>query len=580
MSLLETRAEWLKLTRGVEADSGGREHILVAATFTAEPLAPYLGVQLVGDRARPPLITIAPYNQVFQLCHSGTEAFVSQPPDAVVILWRLEDLARDDLRAFLRGGDSSLVLAKVEELAEAITALRAKFGAALVVSTPPYPHSPDHHVRSLMASQGVGAIHRKVVELWLKRMSELNDVSILDLDGLQRFIGIRESEDHRKWRLFRQPFTEMFWSEMAADAARLIRLRRAAPMKCLVVDCDNTLWGGIVGEDGIEGLALGEDHPGAAFVEFQHQLLNLKAQGVMLALCSKNNEADVWEVFERHDAMVLGRDDVVAHRINWTDKAVNIASLAEELNIGLDSLVFVDDSPVEIAQVQAVLPMVTCLRVPEDVSALPGVIAAYRGFDRGQVTDEDRARSGMMAHERARRELSAGLSGEEFRKSLELTVNLFRVEPEHLARVAQLTNKTNQFNLTTIRRTAAEISALVESPSTEVLAWRVSDRFGDYGLVGVAILLCGSDRVEIETLLMSCRVLGRGVESAVLAGIREIAQGLGATRLEGSFVPTAKNHPAASLYPDHGFAEVSPGRWVIDTSANLVWPADIARPGL
>ncbi|HEY1879861.1 MAG TPA: HAD-IIIC family phosphatase [Caulobacteraceae bacterium] len=578
MSLLETRAEWLKLTRNVGAEGEGREHVLVAATFTAEPLAPYLGMQLVDGRALPPLISIAPYNQILQLCHDGGDSFAST--DAVIVLWRLEDLAREDLRAFLRGGDASPILAKVEELANAIAVLRSRVSGALLVSTPPYPHSPDHHVRSPKGAQGLGGVHRKVVELWLKRMSEIDDVSVLDLDGLQRFIGIRNSEDHRKWYLYRQPFSELFWSEMAADAARLIRGRRAAPMKCLVVDCDNTLWGGIVGEDGIAGLALGDDHPGAAFVDFQHQLLTLKAQGVMLALCSKNNEADVWEVFDRHDAMVLQREDLVAHRINWTDKGANIASLAEELNIGLDSLVFVDDSPVEIAQVQAALPMVTCIQVPEDVSAFPGLIAAYRGFDREQVTDEDRARSGMMVQERARRDLMTGMSSEEFRRSLELVVDLFKVEPEHVARVAQLTNKTNQFNLTTIRRTPAEISALVTNPSTEVLAWRVSDRFGDYGLVGVAILERKGETLEIDTLLMSCRVLGRGVEAAVLAGIREIAGGLGATRLEGAFVPTAKNQPAARLFPDHGFVEMAPGRWAIDTDANLAWPEGTARPGL
>ncbi len=582
MSLLETRAEWLKLTRNADAVAKrfGREHLLIAATFTADPLAPYLGMQLVDEPTRPPVIAIAPYNQILQLCHGGAEAFTSQTPDAIVILWRLEDLAQGDLRAFLRGADAASVLAKVEELAAAIAALRARFGGVLVVSTPPYPHSPDHHVRSLRAAEGLGGVHRKVVELWLQRMGELNGISVLDLDGLQRFIGIRNSEDHRKWRLYRQPFSEQFWSEMATDLARLVRAHRMAPMKCLVVDCDNTLWGGVVGEDGPAGLALGADHPGAAFVDFQHQLLNLKAQGVMLALCSKNNEADVWEVFDRHDAMILRRDDLVGHRITWTDKAANLASLAEELNIGFDSMVFVDDSPLEIAQVQAALPMVACIQVPEDVSAFPGLFAAYRGFDREQVTDEDRARSGMMAQERVRRDLSAGLSGEDFRRSLELVVDLFRVEPEHVARVSQLTNKTNQFNLTTIRRTPAEISALLTSPSTEVLAWRVSDRFGDYGLVGVAILETGTEDLEIESLLMSCRVLGRGVESAVLAGIGEIARNRRANRIAGAFIPTAKNQPAASLYADHGFAEITPGRWSLDNLTALAWPEGVARPGL
>ncbi|MGO4838215.1 HAD-IIIC family phosphatase, partial [Rhizobiaceae sp. 2RAB30] len=230
--------------------------------------------------------------------------------------------------------------------------------------------------------------------------------------------------------LYRQPYTEAFWDRIADSCATLIRSRSMAAKKCVVVDCDNTLWGGVIGEDGLAGVRLSDDFPGSVFRDFQHQLVTLRSRGVMVALCSKNNEQDVWEVFDRHDGMVLRRDDIVAHRINWQDKPTNIASLAEELNIGLDSLVFVDDSAMEIGHVEEALPMVTCIRVPEELTSFPTEFATFRGFDSETVSAEDRGRSDMMLQERRRRDLGGTLTPEEFRRQLELQVDLFAVGPE------------------------------------------------------------------------------------------------------------------------------------------------------
>ncbi len=215
--------------------------------------------------------------------------------------------------------------------------------------------------------------------------------------------------DARKWYLYRQPFTEEFWHEVAEDLCTTLKRQRSAAKKCLVVDCDNTLWGGIIGEDGLEGIALGEDFPGSAFRDFQQQLLTLRSKGVMLAICSKNNEQDVWDVFDRHDGMVLKREHFVAHRINWHDKAANIESIAKELNIGLDSIVFVDDSPIEIDFVRNTLPMVHCIQVPSDVARFPNelqflqVVRSGAGKRRGPGAIRDdvtgaRAQSSWRRH--------------------------------------------------------------------------------------------------------------------------------------------------------------------------------------
>jgi FkbH-like protein len=411
-------------------------------------------------------------------------------------------------------------------------------------------------------------------------MREIDDVGLLDLDGLQRFAGIESSMDWRKWYLYRQPYTESFWDSIGETAASLIRSRSEPPKKCLVVDCDNTLWGGIIGEDGLGGILLGEDYPGSVFRDFQHQLLGLRSQGVMIVVCSKNNAVDVWEVFDKHDGMALKRDDIIAAKINWKDKPSNILSLAEELNIGLDSFVFVDDNPMEIEYVKSALPMVTCIRVPQDLATFPREFGSYRGFDRVQISSEDRSRSDMMLQERKRRDLAAAVSPEVFRRELQLGVDVFKVRPEHVARATQLINKSNQFNLTTRRKTESELRRLIKDPSATVLAWRVADRFGEYGLVGVAILEHEGDTTNIETLLMSCRVLGRGVERSVFAAICDVVANRGGRRLIGTFLKTNKNQLVENLYPSFGFKQLAVEQYVLEELDSIIWPAEIVRLGL
>jgi FkbH-like protein len=333
----------------------------------------------------------------------------------------------------------------------------------------------------------------------------------------------------------------------------------------------------VIGEDGLGGIKIGDDHPGSAFRDFQQQLLTLRAQGVMLAICSKNNEADALEVFDAHDRMVLRREHFSAHRINWQDKPSNIVEIARELNIGLDSMVFIDDSPIEIGHVNEALPMVTTILVPAETTALPGVLAAFRGFDRVAVTDEDRARGEMMAQERLRREIGdKAVTREDFIRSLELRVEVFPVTPITAERAAQLINKTNQFNLTTRRRDLNEVTALMNDPDWLVLAMRASDRFGDYGIVGIGVIDLRTDTPIIDTFLMSCRVLGRNVEDSFLAAIAVAVQSRGKANLVGQFVASAKNAMVSSFYPDRMFRPHGDGAWIIAVGDVAPWPDHVA----
>ena len=581
MSLIEMRARWLKATRSIAPEASNGEHFVIAATFTANPLVPYLGAKYLDDVGSIPLITVAPYDQIFQVCLNWQAMFANHAPTTIIIIWRIEDVLRSDLQRFLRGDLDALdhALNKIQELRAAVLSLRQSFSGVIVVSIPPFPHGPDHDIREARTVINASLFHRRVIDKWITGLNDIAGISYLDLDSIQRLVGIAHSDDPRKWYLYRQPFTEEFWHEVAENLRIILQRQRGAAKKCLVVDCDNTLWGGIIGEDGLAGIALGEDFPGSAFRDFQQQLLTLRSRGVMLAICSKNNEQDVWDVFERHDGMVLKREHFVTHRINWQDKAANIESISKELNIGLDSFVFVDDSPLEIDFVRSTLPAVTCIQVPSDVARFPASFNAFRLFDRERISEEDRVRSEMMLQETWRKGLASSLSAEDFTKSLKLSIDLFEVKAEHVTRVTQLINKTNQFNLTTQRRTAAEVAKLCNTPGVKLLAWRVADRFGDYGLVGVLILLNAANLIDIDTYLMSCRVLGRGVENAVFAAIAEYARGQNVTKLRGQYVPTQKNSLVADLYRDHGFKPVGDGYWESDDLDKFLWPAHITRAG-
>jgi FkbH-like protein len=332
----------------------------------------------------------------------------------------------------------------------------------------------------------------------------------------------------------------------------------------IALDCDNTLWGGVVGEEGVGGIELGSAFPGSGFLEFQKVLKSLKERGVLLAIASKNNPQEVDDVFTQHDDMVLRKEDIAVWRVNWNPKSQSLREIAAEINIGLDSLVMIDDSHFELAEISNNAPEVRLLQVPEETGLLPDLIASSGLFRDMTVSAEDLARTDMIRQEAVRRNAAAAMSREEFLASLELALDYIDVGENHVGRVAQLTNKTNQFNLTTIRRTEAEIRALVASDSHLVRAIRVADKFGDYGLVGVAILETGGDEWRIDTFLMSCRVLSRGIETAFLAALAKEASDRGAKALVGRYVPTPKNPLVADLYPRHGFTEIGDGEFRAD----------------
>jgi FkbH-like protein len=321
-----------------------------------------------------------------------------------------------------------------------------------------------------------------------------------------------------------------------------------------VADLDNTLWGGVIGEDGMTGIKLGPEFPGAAYQNLQRAMLDLTRRGILLALCSKNNVEDAMEALENHPGMILRPKDFSAVRINWSDKSQNLREIASELNVGTDALAFLDDNPVEREQVRNALPEVTILDLRGDPLTYAAIVRDCPAFERLALSSEDQQRTTLYATQRERSQAEQSFqSKEDFFRYLEQEAEFAPVAPATLARVAQLTQKTNQFNLTTRRYSEQQIADMAARPGWHVLSIKVRDRFGDHGLVGVAITCDEADICEIETFLLSCRVIGRAVETALLSHLAQTAKARGRQRLAGRFIPTKKNAPARDFYAQHGF---------------------------
>ena len=327
--------------------------------------------------------------------------------------------------------------------------------------------------------------------------------------------------------------------------------------KCLVLDLDNTLWGGVLGEDGIDGIKLGGDYPGKAFSLWQQSLLQLSQVGVMLAVCSKNNEADVQEAWDKNPNMVLKREHFSALRINWQDKATNLRGLADELNIGLDSMVFVDDNPAERELIKQLLPQVEVPEFPPKpyqlMSFFKELVDNY--FRIYTVTSEDRAKTEQYrANAQRRAEQSRFADLESYLYSLDMQLDIIPADEHNVSRIAQMTQKTNQFNLTTHRYTEADVNQRLEQ-GWHIYCMRVSDRFGDSGITATVMLQPVDDyTVSIDTFLLSCRILGKGIEEAFIKTIFNLLRLDGYRVVNADYLPTARNGQTADFYERMGMA--------------------------
>jgi FkbH-like protein len=442
----------------------------------------------------------------------------------------------------------------VDGLLELARKVNAQTGAEVIMANFMLParHDPGAYRSSTLGSDWS---FRKFVnlELGLRAPSYLR---ICDLEYLSYRVGALASRDERGWFESKQPFSPALMVEVAREVAHLIASLKRAPKKVLALDLDNTLWGGVIGDDGLEGIELGDTSPrGEAFKAFQKYIATLKERGVLLTVCSKNDFAKAAEPFEKHPEMALKMEDIVSFKANWDSKADNLRLMAVELNLGLDSFVFVDDNPAEIEIVRQFAPEVTTILLGPDPAGYVAQLQNCRMFEPRSITAEDAERTSQYRSDVQRKELQASVTDmDSYLQSLAMEAVISEFTAVDVPRLSQLINKSNQFNLTTRRRSEAEVIAVMNDPEQIGYSVRLKDRFGDHGLISIVIGKKNGATMHVDTWLMSCRVLKRQVEEEVLNELARLAKERGCARLEGVYLPTAKNEMVRDFYPRMGFS--------------------------
>lgn len=507
--------------------------LAVAATFTSEPLKEPLSywMQELGFSAQ---VRLAPYGQVFQPLLDASGLFLTNTNGLNVLLMKLDDWTR------FRPVDGDTVDSlepeierKAEDLVAAVkSATRRSAVPYLMVACPLSPATLKH--------TDVAAAFSRLEAATLSELYTVDGVYCVSSSALVTTYRVPQHFDALSDREAHVPFTPAFYTAMATFISRRLFALRSKPYKAIVLDCDQTLWRGICGEEDIDHLRIDPPYRGLQeFMVTQHR------SGMMLCVCSKNNEPDVLDVFDRHSDMVLRRDHITAWRLNWKPKSENLRSIAEELNIGLDSLVFLDDNPIECAEIRAECPGVLTLQLPPLAQDIPRFLKHVWAFDHLKITEEDRARNRHYRQNVARsRFAKRSLTFSEFLAGLCLDVRIWPMASSDVPRVAQLTARTNQFNFTTVRRTDSEMRQIHAAGDPECLVVRVNDRFGDYGLVGAVMFTTTAEAVVVDTFLLSCRVLGRGVEHRMLGELGRIAQQRGVSYVDIRLNQTGRNQPA------------------------------------
>jgi FkbH-like protein len=541
--------------------------VALIGSDTLAPLATHLRVAC-GQAGLHPIVSVGSYGQWAQDILADDSPLYGFSPEIVILSLGAptlfpETMANPEADENTLSAERANGLARIAALLDRLGERRP--GVSIILSTFSVPDRSPFGAMDLKQPNGqharMEALNSSLIDLARHRP----DVLLLDQDRVEARHGKARVRDERLWYLASSPYSDSFLPVLAAEYVRIIRPLKGLVRKAIVLDLDETLWGGVIGEAGIDGVSLGgNDAPGNAYYDFQRALNALRRRGILLALCSKNNPDEAWGAIDEHPHMVLRRQHFAAARINWTDKATNIRSIARELNLGLDSLVFIDDNPAERALIREQLPEVLTVELPKEPAYFTRTLLDLDVFETIALTTEDRRRSGMYAEAEARRQFeeSRPYSGHltEHLGSLSMKVRIDLASAFTLPRIAQLVNKTNQFNLTTRRYTQAQIRAMAaDEEAWSVISVTVADRFGDLGLTGVAIVRTGSEVWTIDSFLLSCRVLGRGIEDVLLSHIAQRAHDAGARTLRGTYIPTKKNEPARSFYPDHGFSVVSGG---------------------
>lgn len=509
---------------------------------------------------------------------SGTMTFA---PDVMLIAIRLKDVCPaiyESFNSLASGVGPSLLEDWLSRFKSAILSFRQHSAARLLILNYECPAALSLGIADQGAADSQTRLIRQANESLHGIAESAGNAHVLDYDALIASHGRLKWEDRRMALYGRIPVSPANYWPFAGFIIRHLRPLFGLTKKVLVLDADNTLWGGVIGDVGADGIALGPDYPGSAFVAFQKRVLELYHRGVILCIASKNEPGAVEEALRNHPNMVLRENHFAATRVNWNAKPKSIQELATDLNLGIDSFVFIDDSDVECALMREALPQVLSICLPKEPALYSAVMDELDCFDQFTISAEDRKRSEHYRADAGRKQLqSAALDMPTFYRQLEMRVAFGVNESAQIPRVAQMTQRTNQFNMHTIRCSEDDIRSLMTDGSHEVITLSLKDRFSDSGVVGVAIVLKADGRWSLHQLLMSCRVLGRTVEHAFVKWIAHRAKLAGATELVGELAHTPKNRPFSGFYADCGFSRIaskqSPEQWILKlTDADTTIP--------
>ena len=564
-----TEARKLVVRAGALGAPAHSLRLAIVHSYTSELLDPWLS--LAAALQGLDLQTYhAPYGMTVQQAQENS-GIVNHKPDITLLLLQPEDLHPDltkPLSRFSASQQGELSAEVLERLQSMVSQFRKYKVGQIVLSMLP-----------ALQARGLGLYdahsERSESAWWARLKTEIagflrNSVQsslFLDLDEVLRQVGRVSFFDHRLWYSARFPFTPEAGREIARRIVGLGAVMKFPKAKVIVLDADNTLWGGIIGEDGMDGIALGPDYPGNTFLDFQRRLLDYQQRGFILALCSKNNPADLDQVLREHPHQLLRDEHFAARRVNWVPKTDNLISLAEELNLGLDSFIFVDDSDHECAAVRQRLPQVEVVQTPARPIDIPSCLEHVARLEVLSLTAEDLVKTEMYAQERQRREMkeqveTSGAGMGDYLASLDMKMQVSFNKPAHLARLSQMTQKTNQFNLTTRRYNEQQMQEFIARADWLVADFSLMDMFGHSGIAGLAVVrLVGEQEAELDTLLMSCRVIGRSAESAFLHCLLRDLAAKGVTNVVADFLPTAKNELVKTFLHDQGFELGSDGRY-------------------
>lgn len=584
LDFMQTR----RLDRVVSGKTGAlpgsvpRLRLAILGSSTLEHLAPAIRI---GALRRGLLVEVhvAPFGQWRQQILDPASALYAFQPDAVLLsLDHAALLPTLPLNAPRIDVEAALDAA-VDELARLWHLLRDRAKAVVIQQTQwiVAPSLFGHFERTVPAAPA--AIATQFDARLTMRAAE-EGALLLDLRQATSGIGAEQIGDPMLWHHAKQTISPMAAPWVGDHIARILAALRGLSKKVAILDLDNTLWGGVIGDDGLDGVVLGQGSgTGEAYLTFQHYLKALRSRGVLLAVSSKNEQAIAEAAFDQHPEMVLRRDDFAAFEANWNDKPSAVRRIAKDLDLGLDSFVFIDDNPAERDLMRRTLPAVSVPELPEAPELYAKCIADAGYFEAVSFSLEDTKRNDQYAanRERKRRQFSA-TNMEDFLRDLQMVLTVSAFRQADLPRITQLINKTNQFNLTTRRYTEAEVRALMEDPSVLTYAFRLTDRFGDNGLTSIVIGRRGPEpgSLELDSWLMSCRILGRRVENAVLQVIVEDAKAAGITQLIGRYRPTPKNGLVKDHYPNLGFSllegATDPGEtaWILPLENLSLPPVD------